>query len=218
MVARAVTDASAILRLDTLLERWPAQLSGGQRQRHAMPGPQRRDPPCFQRELRRPRRPRGLARASRGIQAGPAIPPPLAAKSAALSQRRGKPAHAPLVHAGYQGIAGAERVTTFARVRELREDWKRPSADAMPAPFIRCPPGRSFVLPNFWNNAGGHVVAGIVSPPRGPCGRGCSRRGRSVHWLASARFRPRGSVPPSAAHARSGWPGRQAGRLPPASG
>ncbi|TPE49528.1 ABC transporter ATP-binding protein [Amaricoccus solimangrovi] len=35
-VARAVGDASAILKLDALLERRPAQLSGGQRQRVAM--------------------------------------------------------------------------------------------------------------------------------------------------------------------------------------
>ena len=54
--------------------------------------------------------------------------------------------------------AGAEPVTTFALACELQADWKRPTADAMLAPFIQNLPEYGFVLQNFWNNANQHTV------------------------------------------------------------
>lgn len=54
--------------------------------------------------------------------------------------------------------AGAELVTTFALGCELQADWKLPSAAAMLAPFKVNLPEYGFVVENFWNNAGDHVV------------------------------------------------------------
>ena len=55
-------------------------------------------------------------------------------------------------------LAGAEPVTTFALACELQADWKKPSADAMLAPFKQNLSEYGFVLENFWNNANQHVV------------------------------------------------------------
>jgi len=54
--------------------------------------------------------------------------------------------------------AGAEPVTTFALACELQADWKQPSANAMLEPFTENLSEYGFVLQNFWNNVGGHVV------------------------------------------------------------
>lgn len=54
--------------------------------------------------------------------------------------------------------AGAEPVTTFALACELQEDWKHESANAMLAPFNENLSEYGFVVQNFWNNVGGHVV------------------------------------------------------------
>lgn len=54
--------------------------------------------------------------------------------------------------------AGAEPTTTFALACELQADWKNEYADAMLDPFKRNLSEYGFVLENFWNNAGGHVV------------------------------------------------------------
>lgn len=54
--------------------------------------------------------------------------------------------------------AGAELMTTFALACELQEDWKKPSANDMLAPFINNLSEYGFVLQNFWNNANGHTV------------------------------------------------------------
>jgi nicotinamidase-related amidase len=54
--------------------------------------------------------------------------------------------------------AGAELVTTFALGCELQADWKLPSASAMLEPFSKNLSEYGFVLQNFWNNMGGHVV------------------------------------------------------------
>jgi nicotinamidase-related amidase len=54
--------------------------------------------------------------------------------------------------------AGAELVSTFALACELQADWKRPTADAMLAPFTNNLSEYGFVLQNFWNNANQHSV------------------------------------------------------------
>jgi nicotinamidase-related amidase len=54
--------------------------------------------------------------------------------------------------------AGAELVSTFALACELQADWKRPTADAMLAPFTNNLSEYGFVLQNFWNNANQHTV------------------------------------------------------------
>lgn len=54
--------------------------------------------------------------------------------------------------------AGAELVTTFALACELQADWKLPSANAMLEPFKQNLSEYGFVLQNYWNNVGGHVV------------------------------------------------------------
>ena len=54
--------------------------------------------------------------------------------------------------------AGAEPVTTFALACELQEDWKHESSTAMLEPFNHNLSEYGFVLQNFWNNVGGHVV------------------------------------------------------------
>lgn len=54
--------------------------------------------------------------------------------------------------------AGAELVSTFALGCELQADWKRPTADAMLAPFNHNLSEYGFVLQNFWNNANSHAV------------------------------------------------------------
>ncbi|MCV9880025.1 isochorismatase family protein [Brenneria izbisi] len=56
------------------------------------------------------------------------------------------------------GNAGAELVSTFALACELQADWKRPTADAMLAPFTNNLSEYGFVLQNFWNNANQHSV------------------------------------------------------------
>lgn len=62
--------------------------------------------------------------------------------------------------------AGAEPVTTFALACELQEDWKNEYANDMLDPFNQNLSEYGFVLQNFWNNVGGHVVPdpfGMVS-------------------------------------------------------
>ncbi len=54
--------------------------------------------------------------------------------------------------------AGAKLVSTFALACELQADWKRPTGNAMLAPFINNLSEYGFVLQNFWNNANQHVV------------------------------------------------------------
>ncbi|WP_107676465.1 isochorismatase family protein [Agrobacterium sp. LAD9] len=54
--------------------------------------------------------------------------------------------------------AGAELVTTFALACELQADWKKPTANAMLAPFNHNLSEYGFVLQNFWNNANQHTV------------------------------------------------------------
>lgn len=54
--------------------------------------------------------------------------------------------------------AGAQPVTTFALACELQEDWKHESANAMLDPFKQNLSEYGYVLENFWNNVGGHVV------------------------------------------------------------
>jgi hypothetical protein len=49
-------------------------------------------------------------------------------------------------------------VSTFALACELQADWKRPTADAMLAPFTNNLSEYGFVLQNFWNNANQHSV------------------------------------------------------------
>ena len=54
--------------------------------------------------------------------------------------------------------AGAQPVTTFSLACELQEDWKKPSADAMFAPFKEQMPEYGWVIQNFWDNYGQKVV------------------------------------------------------------
>ncbi|MYT73480.1 MULTISPECIES: isochorismatase family protein [unclassified Streptomyces] len=54
--------------------------------------------------------------------------------------------------------AGAEPVSTFALACELQEDWKNSYSSAMLDPFKQNLSEYGFVLENFWNNVGGHVV------------------------------------------------------------
>lgn len=54
--------------------------------------------------------------------------------------------------------AGAELVTTFALACELQEDWKKPTANAMFAPFTENLSEYGYVIGNFWNNANQHTV------------------------------------------------------------
>ncbi|MPY56566.1 isochorismatase family protein [Streptomyces spongiae] len=55
-------------------------------------------------------------------------------------------------------LAGAELTTVFALACELQEDWKKPTANAMLAPFRHHLPEYSLVVDNFWNNYGQKTV------------------------------------------------------------
>lgn len=54
--------------------------------------------------------------------------------------------------------AGAELVTTFSLACELQEDWKKPSANSMFAPFVDYLSEYGYVIGNYWNNANQHTV------------------------------------------------------------
>lgn len=55
--------------------------------------------------------------------------------------------------------AGAQLNTVYALGAELQADWKKPSGNAMLAPFINGLPEYGWVTQNFWNNANQHTVA-----------------------------------------------------------